>query len=186
MHKDAKVSDPKRVSGAQETHGVSALDLFHPLIAEWFGEAYGAPTEIQRLSWPVISGGEHLLMSAATGSGKTLSAFLWALNCLIKEPTRIGTTRVLYVSPLKALGNDIERNLVSPLVELREKFAGADAPMPEIRVATRSGDTSASERRRLLRVPPEILITTPESFNLMLSTNAGRNAPGGSRHPHRR
>ena len=167
------------MAGKEETDTSSALDLFHPLIAEWFLEAQGPATEIQSLSWPVIAAGKHLLMSAPTGSGKTLSAFLWALNCLIKDPTRLGTTRVLYVSPLKALGNDIERNLVSPLADLRAKFAGAGASMPEIRVATRSGDTSASERRRLLSHPPEILITTPESLNLMLSTRPGRNALAG-------
>ena len=115
------------MAGNEETDTSSALDLFHPLIAEWFLEAQGPATEIQGLSWPVIAAGKHLLMSAPTGSGKTLSAFLWALNCLIKDPTRLGTTRVLYVSPLKALGNDIERNLVSPLADLRAKFAGAGA-----------------------------------------------------------
>lgn len=152
------------------------LDLFHPLIKDWFLRAQGPPTEIQELCWPVIASGEHLLMSAPTGSGKTLSAFLWALNSLATEPRRVGTTRVLYVSPLKALGNDIARNLVTPLTELRQVFSGRDTAMPDIRVATRTGDTSASERRRLLKAPPEILITTPESLNLMLTTHAGRNA----------
>ena len=152
------------------------LDLFHPLIKDWFLRAQGPPTEIQQLSWPVIAAGEHLLMSAPTGSGKTLSAFLWAVNLLATQPLLIGTTRILYVSPLKALGNDIARNLVTPLTELRRVFSDQDASMPNIRVATRTGDTSASERRRLLRTPPEILITTPESLNLMLTTHAGRHA----------
>lgn len=152
------------------------LDLFHPLIKDWFLRAQGSPTEIQALSWPVIAAGEHLLMSAPTGSGKTLSAFLWALNSLATQPELIGTTRVLYVSPLKALGNDIARNLETPLAELRQEFSKQDTSMPNIRVAIRTGDTSASERRRLLKAPPEILITTPESLNLMLTTLAGRNA----------
>ncbi len=155
---------------------VAALDLFHPLVRDWFLRVQGPPTEIQQVCWPVIAAGKHLLMSAPTGSGKTLSAFLWALNSLITQPTSLGSTRVLYVSPLKALGNDIARNLVMPLAELRQVFAAEDTPIPNIRVATRSGDTSTSERRRLLKTPPEILITTPESLNLMLTTHAGRNA----------
>lgn len=157
----------------------SALELFHPIIADWFLRAQGPPTEIQALCWPPIADGRHVLMSAPTGSGKTLSAFLWALDRLIKHPAQLGTTRILYVSPLKALGNDIERNLVAPLAELKGEFSAAGASMPEIRVATRSGDTSTSERRRLLKHPPEILITTPESLNLMLSTHPGRNALAG-------
>ena len=152
------------------------LDLFHPIFKDWFLRAQGKPTEIQSLSWPVIAAGEHLLMSAPTGSGKTLSAFLWALQRIATHPSLLGTTRVLYVSPLKALGNDIARNLTMPLAELQQAFKQAGEAMPEIRVATRSGDTSAHERRRLLKTPPEILITTPESLNLMLTTPSGRNA----------
>ena len=155
---------------------VSPLDPFHPVFKDWFLRAQGEPTEIQALSWPVIAAGKHLLMSAPTGSGKTLSAFLWALQGLATHPERLGTTRVLYVSPLKALGADIARNLTRPLAELKEAFRETGETLPAIRVATRSGDTSASERRRLLKSPPEILVTTPESLNLMLSTPPGRNA----------
>ena len=153
-----------------------ALDFFSTHIRDWFLSAQGQPTEIQTLSWPVIAAGKHLLMSAPTGSGKTLSAFLWALQRLATNPKLLGTTRILYVSPLKALGNDIARNLTSPLAEIKAVFRGAGETMPEIRVATRSGDTTPSERRRLLKTPPEILVTTPESLNLMLTTAAGRNA----------
>ncbi len=153
----------------------SPLNLLHPVIQHWFVLAKGQPTEIQALSWPLIAEGEHILMSAPTGSGKTLSAFLMALQRLATNRSLIGSTRVLYVSPLKALGNDIARNLTTPLSQLGEAFAEAGHTMPTIRVATRNGDTSASERRRLLKTPPEILVTTPESLNLMLTTPSGRN-----------
>ena len=105
-----------------------------------------------------------------TGSGKTLTAFLWGLNQLITGEWPSGGVRILYVSPLKALNNDVQRNLLTPLAELREWFDRAGQAMPEIRVLTRSGDTEAFERRRMLTHPPEILITTPESLNLILSS----------------
>ena len=149
------------------------LELFHPLVARWFRERLGSPTDVQRKSWPRIAAGEHLLITAPTGSGKTLTAFLWALDRLVSGEWQAGSTRVLYVSPLKALNNDIRRNLLRPLCELRETFAAAAAPFPEIRVQTRSGDTPQPERRAMLRRPPEILITTPESLNLLLSSRGG-------------
>ncbi len=114
------------------------------------------------------------MVIAPTGSGKTLTAFLSALDRLIRNPDDRGTVRVLYVSPLKALNNDIERNLISPLTELARTFDGAGNPFPEIRVAVRSGDTPESERRRILKRPPEVFITTPESLNLILSSPKGR------------
>ena len=149
------------------------LELFHPLVARWFRERLGAPTDVQRQSWPRIAAGEHLLITAPTGSGKTLTAFLWALDRLIRGEWQTGAARVLYVSPLKALNNDIRRNLLGPLGELCETFAAAAAPFPGIRVRTRSGDTPQHERRAMLRRPPEILITTPESLNLLLSSRGG-------------
>ena len=152
-----------------------SLDLFHPLIQKWFHERVGRPTDVQSQAWPVISRGEHVLVTAPTGSGKTLTAFLWALNQFISGHWETGTTRVLYVSPLKALNNDIRRNLIAPLAAIRQVFEEAGQPFPRIRVQTRSGDTSQSERRTMLRHPPEILITTPESLNLMLSSLGGRN-----------
>jgi ATP-dependent helicase Lhr and Lhr-like helicase len=118
------------------------------------------------------------LIAAPTGSGKTLAAFLWALNQWITAGWETGRTHVLYVSPLKALNNDIERNVLAPLGELRELFAKHQRPFPDIQVQTRSGDTPANERRRMIRRPPEILITTPESLNLLLSSHGGRSILG--------
>jgi ATP-dependent Lhr-like helicase len=151
---------------------------FHPLVSEWFIGQYGRPTDVQSKAWPVIAQGEHVLITAPTGSGKTLTAFLWSLNQLISDQKLRGTTRVLYVSPLKALNNDIQRNLLTPLEELEQVFHAREMDFPAIRVRTRSGDTPQSERRRMLRHPPEILITTPESLNLMLSSMGGRSMLG--------
>ena len=143
---------------------------FHPLIAEWFTGRYGEPTDIQRLIWPVIGAGGHVLMTAPTGSGKTLAAFLWAINRMLSGHWEAGSLRVLYVSPLKALNNDIRRNLEEPLAEIRGMFSSRGQEPPPIRVMTRSGDTPPSERRKMVHHPPEILVTTPESLNLLLSS----------------
>jgi len=150
------------------------LSRFHPLISRWFGEKIGRPTDIQERAWPKIADGEHLLITAPTGSGKTLTAFLWAINQLVTGKWIPGHTSVLYVSPLKALNNDIQRNLIRPLEDLRQAFKSSNEPFPDIRVRTRSGDTPQADRRRMLRHPPEILITTPESLNLLLSAISGR------------
>ncbi|MCB1169299.1 MAG: DEAD/DEAH box helicase [Leptospiraceae bacterium] len=147
---------------------------FHPLISGWFQKRYGKPTDIQQLSWPVIGEGHHVLISAPTGSGKTLTAFLSAINALVTGRLETGGLRILYISPLKALNNDIQRNLTSPLEELRQAFQSAGESFPEIRVAVRSGDTPSDERRSMLRHPPEILITTPESLNILLTSQSGR------------
>ncbi len=149
------------------------LSPFEPGVRAWFAETFGAPTAVQAAAWPLVAAGEHLLATAPTGSGKTLTAFLWALNQFAAGRWERGATRVLYVSPLKALNNDIRRNLLGPLDELSRRGA-----VPPVRVQTRSGDTPASERQRMLRRPPEILITTPESLNLMLTTVRGRQALG--------
>ena len=146
---------------------------FHPLIERWFADNLGAPTEVQNNAWPRIAGREHLLITAPTGSGKTLTAFLWAINRFVIGSLPTGSTQILYVSPLKALNNDIQRNLLAPLATLKELFEKNDEPFPNIRVQTRSGDTDRDERRRMLRHPPEILITTPESLNLLLSSAGG-------------
>ncbi|MBN1781520.1 DEAD/DEAH box helicase [bacterium] len=148
--------------------------IFHPLIADWFSRQVGTPTDIQLTAWPAIARGEHVLITAPTGSGKTLTAFLWSLDSLITGRWDPGRIRVLYVSPLKALNNDIYRNLELPLRQLHTVFHQAGEPFPEIRIMTRSGDTPQSDRRRMLRHPPEILITTPESLNILLSSESGR------------
>src|SRR4030042_2393184 len=152
----------------------NVLTQFHPLVARWFEERVGQPTDVQQQAWSKIAAREHLLITAPTGAGKTLAAFLLALNQLIIEQWPIGHTHVLYVSPLRALNYDIQRNLLSPLSELRQIFKEAEEDFPDIRVLTRSGDTPQSDRRQMLRHPPEILITTPESLNLLLSSKGGR------------
>ncbi|MDQ8182822.1 DEAD/DEAH box helicase [Pelagicoccus sp. SDUM812005] len=150
------------------------LSRFHPLVGRWFSERLGKPTEIQAKAWELIAAGEHCLISAATGSGKTLASFLWAISQLAAGEWELGQTRVLYVSPLKALNNDIRRNLLGPLEELKERFEREGVAWPDIRVMTRSGDTEQSDRRKMLRHPPEILITTPESLNLLLTSKDGQ------------
>ena len=150
------------------------LSHFHPLVASWFTETVGSPTEVQRAAWGETAQGRHVLVTAPTGNGKTLAAFLWAVNQLVTGAWPQGRVRVLYVSPLKALNNDVRKNLLGPIDGLRTRFERANLPFPEITVQTRSGDTPGGERRRMVRRPPEILITTPESLNLLLSSRSGR------------
>ena len=150
---------------------MNALAPFHPSIKTWFGQRFASPTPVQAKAWPQIAVGGHVLATAPTGSGKTLTAFLWSLNQFAAGVWRPGATRVLYVSPLKALNNDIQRNLLAPLAELR-----SSAGFPQISVRTRSGDTPGGERQQMLRHPPDILITTPESLMLLLTTARGRQA----------
>ncbi|MGH9465233.1 MAG: DEAD/DEAH box helicase, partial [Thermoanaerobaculia bacterium] len=157
----------------------SSLELFHPVVARWFAERYGEPTAVQAAAWPEIAAGRHVLATAPTGSGKTLAAFLWALDRLLSGAWEGGLPRVLYVSPLRALNNDVERNLLSPLAELETAFAAAGVSCQSVRVATRSGDTPGPERQRMLRRPPEVLITTPESLNILLTSRGGRSLLGG-------
>ncbi|MFP6837846.1 MAG: DEAD/DEAH box helicase, partial [Pseudomonadales bacterium] len=147
---------------------MTALADFHPGIRAWFESSFAEPTAVQTESWPLIASGKHLLITAPTGSGKTLTAFLWALNQFATSAWEPGKTRVIYISPLKALNNDIQRNLFEPLTALHE-----DHDFPSISVQTRSGDTSSSARQRMLRRPPDILITTPESLSLLLTTTRG-------------
>ena len=150
-----------------------ALDVFHPLTAEWFARAFAEPTDAQRAGWPAIAAGEHTLLFAPTGSGKTLAAFLWALDQIMAARLAgAAPERVLYVSPLKALNYDVERNLDVPLAGLRDAARRAGLAPPEISVAVRTGDTPQSERARMLRHPPDVLITTPESLFLMLTSRA--------------
>ncbi|MBS0287469.1 MAG: DEAD/DEAH box helicase [Proteobacteria bacterium] len=153
------------------------LDWAHPLVQEWFIQKFGAPTEPQLQGWPSILQGKHTLISAPTGSGKTLAAFLACLNSLIVKAL-LGelenNTEVVYISPLKALGNDIQKNLMGPLQEITALAKKRKMPFTPIRVAVRSGDTLAKERQSMLKKPPHILITTPESFYILLTAEKSR------------
>lgn len=152
--------------------------VFDPLVEQWFVGHVGPATEIQKRAWPRIAAGEHVLAVAPTGSGKTLTAFLSALSALATGIWPTGRVSVVYVSPLKALGTDIRANLAMPLAGLRQAFAAAGRPFPRIRAMIRSGDTPQDERRRMVRHPPEILITTPESLSLLLASKGGRGMLG--------
>jgi ATP-dependent Lhr-like helicase len=147
---------------------------FHPLINAWFTKTYGSPTAIQAAAWPRIKEGRHVLALAPTGSGKTLTAFLSALSCFCEGSYDAEETAVLYVSPLKALNEDIRRNLLEPLGALRARFEEAGRVFPPVTVETRSGDTSQADRRRFYRKPPSILVTTPESLGILLLNPRGR------------
>jgi len=153
------------------------LELFHPAIRAWFGSAFVAPTPAQLEAWPAIQGGRHALVVAPTGSGKTLAAFLAAIDALLREGLERALpdeTRVVYVSPLKALSNDIQRNLEVPLAGIRAELDRLGLPDVEIRTQVRTGDTPQSERERMRRRPPHIIVTTPESLYILLTSRAGR------------
>ena len=152
---------------------MAALDSFTSATRTWFEASFNAPTQAQELGWPAIAAGDHTLIHAPTGSGKTLAAFLWTLDRLLTEPVpeKLEKCRVLYISPMKALAHDVDRNLRAPLAGIRhaaERLGGQ--PLPEIHTFLRTGDTPQQERRRMERNPPDILITTPESLYLMLTS----------------
>ncbi|MBN8425360.1 ATP-dependent helicase [Microbacterium esteraromaticum] len=163
----------------------SVLDRFTPATQEWFRGAFDAPTPAQQGAWEAVSADRSALVVAPTGSGKTLSAFLWAIDSVFRERMAesdaidaAARTRILYISPLKALGVDVERNLRSPLVGIGQSARRLGLDVPEISVGVRSGDTTAADRRRLVSAPPDILITTPESLYLMLTSRAGETLRG--------
>ena len=150
---------------------MSSLAAFHPSVRNWFGARLGEPTPPQRDGWPLIRDGRHTLIAAPTGSGKTLAAFLSAIDSLLRQgPVLPDATQVLYVSPLRALSNDVQKNLQGPLAEIRT----ADPSLPELRVLVRTGDTPAGERTAMARRPPHILVTTPESLYILLTSAGGR------------
>jgi len=163
-----------------------ALSAFHPVVRSWFTNTFGEPSPPQRLGWPSIAAGKNTLIVAPTGSGKTLSAFLWCINHLVEENIRASNdgpdhhtrtkngVRVLYISPLKALNNDIHRNLEVPLKGIHAEGTAQSIPLTKLRSAVRTGDTTQAERAAILRNPPDILITTPESLYLMLSSQKAR------------
>ncbi|MGC2130398.1 MAG: DEAD/DEAH box helicase, partial [Candidatus Aquilonibacter sp.] len=153
------------------------IDRFHPLVREWFASRYGEPTEPQVSGWPAIAAGNDVLISAPTGSGKTLAAFSICLDDLVRRAAanELGDhTRVVYVSPLKALTNDVRKNLELPLAELRALAQEQGVPLDEIRTAVRTGDTTAAERARMLKHPPHVLVTTPESLFILLTAEKSR------------
>lgn len=160
------------------------LSSFHPLVRAWFTGRFATPTGAQAEGWPAIAQGWHTLIAAPTGSGKTLAAFLTCLDGLVRQgleeeiPDR---TQVVYVSPLKALSNDIRRNLMTPLRDLRELADERGTPLPDIRVAVRTGDTPQRERQQMAKKPPHVLVTTPESLFILLTSESGRRGLKGVR-----
>ena len=147
------------------------LESFHPTVQRWFAAEVGAPTPPQSRAWPAILRGEHVLVAAPTGSGKTLAAFLSALDGLLRQGVGLADrTTILYVSPLRALVNDVQKNLAAPLARLRE----LDPTLPEVRVLVRTGDTPQKERAAMSARPPHILVTTPESLYILLTSEKGR------------
>ncbi len=152
-------------------------ELFHPAVAAWFADHFRAPTPAQTQAWPAIKAGRHTLVAAPTGSGKTLAAFLAAIDDLVRqglEGRLEEATQVIYVSPLKALSNDIHRNLELPLAGIREQLRRGGSTDVDIRAVVRTGDTPSAERERMRRRPPHILVTTPESLYVLLGSESGR------------
>ena len=150
---------------------------FHPVVARWFDQTFGSPTEPQARGWPAIQSGRHVLISAPTGSGKTLAAFLASLDALFREGMNAelpDETQVVYVSPLKALSNDIRKNLQEPLAGIRALLQETEGREIDVRAEVRTGDTTAAQRQALIKKPPHILVTTPESLYLLLTSESGR------------
>jgi len=165
------------IKEGREEGSPDALAGFHPLVRRWFVERFGTPTAPQPAGWREIATGRDVVIAAPTGSGKTLAAFLWSLNRLVLQAEAgqlADRTDVVYVSPLKALGNDIEKNLHEPLEGICRLAAASGSPLPEIRAMVRSGDTPARDRSRMVRRPPHILITTPESLYILLTAESSR------------
>ena len=153
------------------------LSGFHPAVAGWFAAHFDQPTAVQAQAWPSIRAGQASLIAAPTGSGKTLAAFLAAIDQLLVEGLAAplpDETRVLYISPLKALSNDIHKNLELPLNGIRDQLLEAGLPDVPITARVRSGDTSSAERVAMKRTPPHILVTTPESLYILLTSDSGR------------
>ncbi len=155
----------------------ASLELFHPAVADWFSRHFPAPTGAQAQAWPAIKAQEHTLIAAPTGSGKTLAAFLAAIDSLVRQGLAGGLgneTQVVYVSPLKALSNDIQKNLEAPIAGIRAALAARGLPEVEIRTWVRTGDTPPNERQKMAKRPPHIVVTTPESLYVLLGSESGR------------
>src|SRR5581483_6717014 len=157
---------------------VSMATAFHPAVRRWLERAFEAPTPAQEQAWPAIQAGRHTLIAAPTGSGKTLAAFLAAIDLLVRRGLEQGGLRdetyILYVSPLKALSNDIRRNLEVPLAGIRDEVRAMELPDVEIRTFVRTGDTPQHERQSMRKRPPHIVVTTPESLYILLGSESGR------------
>src|ERR1700723_4683738 len=154
-----------------------SLQWAHPLVQEWFVRRFGTPTEPHEQGWPVILAEKPVLISAPTGSGKTLAAFLICIDGLIRKALegRLGCeTEVVYVSPLKALSNDVQKNLEQPLGEIQQLALERGYLCPAVRAAVRTGDTPAARRRAMLKTPPHILVTTPEALYILLTAEKSR------------
>jgi ATP-dependent Lhr-like helicase len=171
---EKKETTQKAAEKMEKPASGDVLGLFHPVTAEWFRAVFDRPTSPQVLGWPAIARGEHTLILAPTGTGKTLTAFLWCLNRLMLEPAHAGpeACRVIYISPLKALAVDVERNLRAPLAGIANMSRRAGVAVREPAIAVRTGDTSQKDRALFRRHPAEILITTPESLYLLLTSDA--------------
>ena len=155
----------------------NALAAFHPAVRAWFERTFGEPSECQSAGWPAIHARRHTIIAAPTGSGKTLAAFLAAIDGLVRQGLQArlpDETQVLYISPLKALSNDIQRNLQQPLNGVQAELHARALPSVPIRTLVRTGDTPASERAAMTRRPPHILVTTPESLFILLTSGKGR------------
>jgi ATP-dependent Lhr-like helicase len=171
-------SSPVHTDAAMQAHNwPMALHEFHPAVAAWFAQAFPAPTPAQVRAWPAIRSGRHTLIAAPTGSGKTLAAFLAAIDELVRlgaDGALADETRIVYVSPLKALSNDVQINLQAPLEGIRARLAELGYPDVEIRASVRTGDTPQSEREAMKRRAPHIVVTTPESLYILLGSDSGR------------
>ncbi|MGH8118178.1 MAG: DEAD/DEAH box helicase, partial [Rhodanobacteraceae bacterium] len=153
------------------------MRTFHPAVVAWFEAAFAEPTPAQRAAWPAIAAGRNVLIAAPTGSGKTLAAFLAAIDALVQQGvagTLADETSVVYVSPLKALSNDVRLNLEVPLAGIRAQLERMGLPKVEIRTTVRTGDTPQAERAAMRKRPPHIVVTTPESLYILLGSESGR------------
>src|SRR5690242_7061701 len=169
-----KKSEPDRSRRQESKVEADVLDLFHEPVSKWFRDVFDGPTRPQRMGWPAISTGASTLILAPTGTGKTLAAFLWCLNRLMFSPApeELRRCRALYISPIKALAVDVERNLQSPLVGISQAARRMSVGHYTPTVSIRTGDTPSAQRSRFLRHPSDILVTTPESLYLLLTSNA--------------
>jgi ATP-dependent Lhr-like helicase len=168
---------PGEISRSRAGASVNPASLFHPAVADWFDRSFSAPTAAQAEAWPEIKAGRHTLIAAPTGSGKTLAAFLAAIDTLVRQGLDSGLkdqTQIVYVSPLKALSNDIQRNLEAPLAGIRDALRRQGLPEIDIRTWVRTGDTAPRERERMRRSPPHIIVTTPESLYILIGSESGR------------